>query len=174
MPMVTEANREKAMIRHRNAALGLVLLSLALPVRAQSGIDPAGRAAAFTAALVAGDEAMAKSLLDPEVLIYESGGQESSREEYTSHHMKGDMAFLGKARIEVLDRRHGANGDLAWVATRSRITGPHKDKPVDIYSTESLVLKRTPAGWRIVHIQWSSRPVKPKPETHEPASPSSR
>ena len=119
-------------------------------------------AEAFQRALATGDEASVGNLLAPEVLIYESGGQESSREEYMSHHMKGDMAFLAKAKLQVIERKHGASGNLAWVATRSRITGAHRDKPVDVYSTESLVLERKPEGWRIVHVQWSSRPVEPK------------
>jgi ketosteroid isomerase-like protein len=120
------------------------------------------QAEAFQRALSAGDEAAVGNLLASEVLIYESGGQESSREEYMSHHMKGDMAFLAKSQLQVIERKHGASGNLAWVATRSRITGVHRDKPVDIYSTESLVFERKPEGWRIVHVQWSSRPVEPK------------
>ena len=119
-------------------------------------------AEAFQRALATGDEASVGNLLAPEVLIYESGGQESSREEYMSHHMKGDMAFLAKSQLQVIERKRGASGNLAWVATRSRITGVHRDKPVDIYSTESLVFERKPEGWRIVHVQWSSRPVEPK------------
>ena len=147
---------------HRKIALALVLLSLAVPAPAQNRLDPAGTAAAFSAALVAGDEAAVTSLLAPDVLIYESGGQESSRDEYAAHHMKGDMAFLAKAQVQVIERRHGTSGDLAWVATRSRTTGTYKDKPFDIYGTESLVLRRAAGGWRIVHVQWSSRPVEPK------------
>lgn len=125
-------------------------------------MDPLATAGAFGAALAAGDEATAKSLLAPDVLIYEFGGQESSRDEYAAHHMKGDMAFLAGAQVRTLDRKHGVSGDLAWVATRSRITGTHQDKPVDVLSTETLVLKRAPGGWRIVHVQWSSRPAQPK------------
>lgn len=142
--------------------LAALLLATALPATALETMDPVGTAGAFSAALAKGDAATATELLAPDVLIYESGGQESSRDEYTSHHMKGDMAFLAKAQVQVIERRHGAGGELAWVATRSRITGVHKDKPVDIYSTETLVLKRMSGGWRIVHIQWSSRPVEPK------------
>lgn len=124
--------------------------------------DAPAMAEAFHRALATGDEAAVGKLLATEVLIYESGGQESSREEYMSHHMKGDMAFLAKSQLQVIERKQGASGDLAWVGTRSRITGVHRDKPVDINSTESLVFERKPEGWRIVHVQWSSRPVEPK------------
>lgn len=129
---------------------------------ARDMMDPLAVATAFSAAIASGDEATVKALLAPDVLIYESGGQEGSRDEYAAHHLKSDMAFLAKAQIRVLDRKHGASGDLAWVATRSRITGMARDTPVDLYSTESLVLKRLPGGWQIVHVQWSSRPVAPK------------
>jgi len=121
-----------------------------------------GQAEAFHRALAGGDDGAVGNLLAPEVLIYESGGQESSRDEYMSHHMKGDMAFLAKSKVQTIERKHGASGNMGWVATRSRITGVHRDKPVDIYSTESLVFERRPEGWRIVHVQWSSRPVEPK------------
>lgn len=173
MTMTTETR--EGMNRHRSVALlALMLLAFATPSWAQGELDAAGTAAAFSAAIVAGDEATAKSLLDPDVLIYESGRQENSRDEYAAHHLKGDMAFLAKARVQVLDRKHGTNGDLAWVATRSRISGTHKEKPVDVFSTETMVLKRVTESWRIVHIQWSSRPVEPKVKPHEPASRPSR
>ena len=145
----------------RSLVPGLLLLWSASPAIARD-LDPLGTASAFGAALAAGDEATVKSLLAPDVLIYESGGQENSRDEYAAHHMKADMAFLAKAQVQVIERKHGASGDLAWVATRSRTTGTYQDKAFDIYGTESLVLRRTTAGWRIVHVQWSSRPVEPK------------
>lgn len=151
------------MKKGRIAAI-VLLTFLAAPAGARDMMDPLAAAKAFSGALAAKDEATVKTLLAPDVLIYESGGQESSREEYMSHHMKGDMAFLANAQIQIIDRKHGVNDDLAWVATRSRIIGKHKDEPVDVYSTETLVLKREPGAWRIVHVQWSSRPAQPKPK----------
>lgn len=123
--------------------------------------DVVAAAEAFRRALAAGDEAAVRVLLAPDALIYEAGGQERSRDEYMSHHMKGDMAFLAKAQMQVVERKHDAGGELAWVATRARITGTHRDRTVDVFSTESLVLRRGAGGWQIVHVHWSSRPAKP-------------
>lgn len=120
---------------------------------------PAEVAAAFETALASGNAEVASALLAADVLIYESGGQESSRDEYAAAHMKGDMAFLGASKREVLSRAEGGDNQNAWVSTRSRIIGHHRDKDVDILSTETLVLKKTSEGWRIVHIHWSSRPA---------------
>lgn len=127
---------------------------------AHTASAPAETVDAFFAALKAGDFAKTESLLDPNVRIFESGGAERSAQEYASHHMKGDAAFL-KTAIQAVSQRTGdAAGDLAWVASEQRITGESKGKPVDILSTETMVLRKTPAGWRIVHIHWSSRPFK--------------
>ncbi len=129
------------------------------PTAAPKARDPVGAASAFAAALSRGDEATVKSLLAEDVVIYESGGQESSREEYASHHMKSDMAFLAGLAVKLVERKQGGNDDLAWVLTRSRIIGMYKGKAVDLHSTESLVLKRVSGVWRIVHIHWSSQPA---------------
>lgn len=125
----------------------------------QSGPNAVAAVDAFEAAIVKGDETTAKMLLAPDVLIYESGGQEASRDEYAARHMKGDMAFLAGSKREVLSRADGGDSEHAWVATRSRITGRHRDRDVDIISTQSMMLKHTSEGWRIVHIHWSSRPA---------------
>ena len=63
-----------------------------------------------------------------------------------------------------LERQSGdAIDDLAWVVSEARLSGTREGKPIDLVSTETLVLKKASAGWKIVHIHWSSRPVKKQP-----------
>ena len=57
----------------------------------------------------------------------------------------------------LVNRRAEAEGDMAWVATESELQGLEDGKPVKLLSTESMVLRKTGQGWRIVHIHWSSR-----------------
>lgn len=139
-----------------------LIVSMTATVFAAEGDDAVATVKAFQEALHKRDEATATRLLATDVLIYESGGQESSRGEYASHHIKGDMAFLAAAHVERIDQRVVAQGDVAVVATRSRIHGTHKGKTVDIISTETMALKRAAGGWQITHIHWSSRPRDPK------------
>ena len=129
----------------------------ALPLGDDRGAIEA--AAQFRQALQSGDEATVQALLAPDVLIYESGGRETSRDEYMSGHMKGDMAFLGASGVVTLESQAGGGGNSAWVAARARITGKHKGKDVDIISTETLVLSKASGAWQIQHIHWSSRPA---------------
>ena len=119
--------------------------------------------AAFQAAMQSGDSASVKRWLAPEVLIYEGGAAERSRDEYAAHHLGADMAFLKKSRIEILKQSSGGSDDAAWVTTESRIRGESsKGKPIDLASTETALLKKTAEGWRIVHLHWSSQDFKPK------------
>ncbi len=122
--------------------------------------EPRAVVEAFQAALLAGDAKAAAELLAPDVLIYEFGGQESSREEYGAEHLKADIAALAGATVQQLDQRQVVDGGLAIVTTRSRMTGKSGDKPFDVFSTETMVLRRDGRQWRIAHIHWSSHPAK--------------
>jgi mono/diheme cytochrome c family protein len=110
----------------------------------------------FQTLLSKGDTAGALKILDSMVVIYESGEAEKSREEYASHHLQADANFLKGANIRVLSRTGNAVGDLAWVATESELTKPGTT-PVNVVTTETMVLKRDTEGWRIAHIHWSSQ-----------------
>jgi ketosteroid isomerase-like protein len=96
------------------------------------------------------------TLLVPEVLIFESGGVESSLAEYEENHMRADMAFMKSMQQEVLSRQVFDGGDLATVVTHARVHGVYEGKIVNLSSTETLVMKIVGGQWQIVHIHWSS------------------
>ena len=115
---------------------------------------------AFHAALAAGDREGALAALDSEVVIFEGGGAEMSREEYAGHHLGGDMEFVRAVKTEVTDRQRHTEGDVAWVLTRSHTAGRFRDRDIDVDGVETMVLRRTGDQWRIVHIHWSSHARK--------------
>ena len=115
----------------------------------------------FSAALSAGDLAKAGKELDPKVLILESGGAERSAVEYLGGHAKGDAAFLKTAHQQLLRRSAHVSGDFAWVASESELHLQKDGKPVTVLSTETMLLQRRAAEWKIVHIHWSSRKKDP-------------
>lgn len=112
---------------------------------------------AFHAALAKGDGVAAAALLADDALIYESGYVERSKAEYASHHASADAAYAAAVPSKLTNRSGVADGGLAWIASESRTTGKYKDKPVDRVTTETMMLRKTAEGWRIVHIHWSSR-----------------
>ena len=129
---------------------------------ARLSVDPAAAEAVavverFSAALSAGDVTAATAELDPSVLILESGGAEHSRDEYLAGHAKSDAEFLKSAHVTLKRRTAQSTGDLAWVGSESEIHAMKGAGMLMISSSETMVLRRTAQGWKIVHIHWSSR-----------------
>lgn len=115
---------------------------------------------AFSKALASVDFKTVEALLDPDVIILESGGAERNRAEYMGHHAIADSLFLGNAHVGLQRRTARVDGDTAWVASESEIHASEDGKPMTLLSTETMILHKSVDGWRIVHIHWSSRPKK--------------
>lgn len=163
---------------HRTRDLAAILSALALAALPGSGLAhpatgaPAGRHVwalpgeagaaatvvdAFHAALKAGEPAKAAALMADEALIFEAGGAERSKADYARGHLAADARFESTAVSTPEQRSGAASGGLAWIATEGRVTAQSAGKAIERLTTETMILKRTPAGWRIVHVHWSSR-----------------
>lgn len=122
----------------------------------QPAKTPAETVAAFHAALARNDQEGALALLAPEVIVFESGGAEMSRDEYRAQHLGADAEFSKSTTREVVDQKTGEAGEAAWVLTRTRTSGSFRGRSVRAEGVETMLLRRSPEGWRIVHIHWSS------------------
>ncbi len=112
--------------------------------------------ASFHAALARGDSAAALGLLHPEVRIYEQGHAETL-EEYRAGHLAADVAFAAAVRREVVREEVIAGEDMALYVAETAARGTFRGREVDAAGTETVHVVRTPDGWRIRHIHWSSR-----------------
>jgi len=110
----------------------------------------------FGSAIAKGDVDTLRSLLEPDVLIFESGGVESSLAEYEQHHMTADMAFMKHMQVDMVSRQVFDLGESATVATQSRVHGTYQNREIDLKSTETLVMRSVNGQWKIIHIHWSS------------------
>ena len=135
------------------AALALAVGSAA---RAAPSPDAAAVVDAFHSALVRGDTKAAAALLADDALIFEEGGAERSKAEYAAHHLGADAAFSQAVRSVTTRRAGESSGNIAWVASEGRMTGVFKGRAIDQRTAETMVLRKTGDGWRIVHIHWSS------------------
>jgi len=142
------------------------LAALAMPAAAQHAHGPApstGDSATVAAvvhqyheALASGDSAAALRLLAEDVVILESGGIES-RSEYRAHHLQSDIAFARAVKSERGSIRVVVRNDVAWATSTSKTTGQYRDRAINSVGAELMILIKTPAGWRISAIHWSSR-----------------
>ena len=110
----------------------------------------------YHAALAAGDSAAAVSLLAPDAVILE-GGSVETRAEYISHHLPSDIAFARAVWSERGPTRVTVRGDVAWAASSSVTRGEFRGRRIDSVGAELMVLTRTPEGWKISAVHWSSR-----------------
>lgn len=111
----------------------------------------------FERALADGNRNAVLEALSPDLVIYESGHAERTREEYAASHFDADIAFLKAAKTQLLSRRVNAVGDRAVVLSETRIGSERDGKATTRASLETLLLRNTAHGWRITHIHWSSR-----------------
>ena len=137
--------------------LGVIGWAHPARVEAAGGLDdPVATVNQFRGALQDGNVAQVLGLLAPDVLIFESGEQQASRDEYAAHHLKADIAVLAKVYVDTLGQSSRVDGNTAWVATRSRLVSREADPRPPATVAETIVLRRTGQGWQIVHVHWSA------------------
>ena len=115
---------------------------------------------AYHRALGTGDSTAALALFTEEAVILESGGVETLAE-YRAHHLPGDMRFAQAVKSERAPMHVRVRGDAAWAWSTSVTQGEVRGRQINSAGAELMVLTRTPAGWRISAIHWSSRTRRP-------------
>jgi ketosteroid isomerase-like protein len=162
---------------HSFSAFRSILLAAALAVAAPSAAAAQDHAAhhgaaadsaevaatveRFHRALAAADSAgalalLTVALLTDDVQILESGGAED-RAEYRSHHLPADIEFARAVPSQRGAMTVRVHGDVAWATSTSTTQGTFRERAVNAAGAELMVLVRTPRGWRIAAIHWSSR-----------------
>ena len=113
----------------------------------------------FHVALEAGDSQAVSRLLAPDAVILESGERET-RQEYLEHHLQADIKFAQAVPTQYGKIDVTVSGEVAWATSTSVTQGTYQSKPVNLVGAELMVLAKTPAGWVIRSIHWSSRKSK--------------
>jgi ketosteroid isomerase-like protein len=112
-------------------------------------------AAQFHTALQTGDSATIKQLLAPDLRVLEGGAVET-RAEYLAHHLAADIEFAKSVRSESRLTSYRREGSVAWLVSTSSAQGTFRGRAVDSVGAELMILTKTPSGWQIRAIHWSS------------------
>lgn len=143
-----------------------VLAAAPSAARAQSAATDSAAVVATVdrlhAFLEQGDSAGVLALLSPELAVLESGGYEDLAE-FRAHHLPADIAFARAVKSERRVRSVVVRGDAAWVSSTSVTQGDFRGRAVNSSGAELMVLARTPQGWKISAIHWSSRARRAAP-----------
>jgi len=140
--------------------IGLASAEPATPTPPAAGLTADQTVDEFHQALTNGDSEAALALLDDNVQIFEQGWVERSKSEYAGHHLPSDMAFSAATKRTQTKRAGLSVGETAYVMSEGTVSGTFKGKAINSVTLETIVLRNTTDGWKIVHIHWSSRDAK--------------
>lgn len=140
---------------------GVVPALLAVVVTAAQAGTPAETVDAFHQALrhQKADEAL--GLLDPQVIIFEQGFITDGADAFRNGSLNDAMGFEAQTSARILHRETFAGDALAWVMSTVLTSGIIDGQRVDWLGTETAVLRRQGADWRIQHLHWSSHVLEP-------------
>ena len=136
-----------------------LLLGIGSRGKAQSQSDSAAAAHAvhaYHSAEAAGDSLAMLALLTDDAVILESGGAQT-KQEFRTHHVAADIAFVRSVKIERSAIRIAVRGDVAWAWSTSTAQGESSGRTVNSSGAELMVLVKTAGSWKISAIHWSSR-----------------
>jgi hypothetical protein len=135
--------------------------------RSTSACRPADSAAIVRVArrfheiLSTGDTAGINALLAPDLRVIE-GGTVENRQEYLSHHLSADIEFTKAVKEESTSFSYKCEGNVAWLVSTSNSTGNFNGREINSAGAELMLLSRTPSGWKIRAIHWSSARRQPR------------
>ena len=113
----------------------------------------------FMEELATGQLEAARQLMTPNAVVMANGQVLGTRDGYIDGAAKGDATALQGVQREILRRDADAGPNAGWVVSEKRMRGPGgaQGAPREVVVTETMLLARTTAGWKITHIHWSSR-----------------
>lgn len=115
----------------------------------------------FHQILSIGDTTGISALLAPDLRVLE-GGTVENRQEYLSHHLSADIAFAKAVPEKRTSFSYTCQGDVAWLISTSTASGKFGSRDINSDGAELLLLSRTPNGWKIRAIHWSSAKRQPR------------
>ena len=96
-----------------------------------------------------------KSLLAPEILVYEHSVRNDGLQDAFENHLKPEILESEGLQLDYSDVRITAGTDLALVTRQYKIHGKVQEKEINAGGNETMVWQRKGADWKIVHLHYS-------------------
>lgn len=141
------------------------VLTAALPLLAlANGEEDSVRKAlgAYDQAIAKKDVETVRTLLAPEILLYEHSVRNDGAKDAFENHLKEEMLEADGLQLSFSDIRVTANSGLALVTRQYQVKGTFQGKAVDSIGNETQVWKQTDGQWKIIHIHYSHACPKTK------------
>ena len=126
------------------------------------GVSAQGDEASVRTALDIYDQAVARkdvetvrTLLAPEILLYEHSVRNDGVKDAFENHLKPEILEGAGMRLSFSDLRITASPELSLVTRQYRVQGSFQGKVIDSSGNETQVWKKTAGQWKIIHIHYS-------------------
>lgn len=152
--------------RMASAALAAVLLLQLPSVWAAKPSETVDR---FHQALRRNEPDKALDALAKDVVIYEQGFVENSRDEWARKQLGQAIAFARDTERRVIRRQSGETRSSAWVISRTQTVVDVSDRKLVLEGAETAILRREGDRWKIVHLHWSAHEASAEDTTQAPS-----
>lgn len=147
------------------SAIGVLILLVGV-LHAQK-LDPRLKAATekYDRAFQHKDVESIRSLLAPDVLLYEHSIRNDGLQDVFENHLKPEILEFEDLKVEFTDVRITPGKELALLTRQYRIQGKLSGRDINASGNETMVWKKAGPDWRIAHIHYSHpcpRPTAPK------------
>ena len=118
----------------------------------------------YNRAFKAKDVETIKTLLAPEVLLYEHSVRNDGLQDVFENHLKPEIVEFENLQLDFSDLRVTPGADLALVTRQYKISGRLRGRDISAGGNETMVWRRKATEWKIVHIHYSHpcpRPASP-------------
>ena len=126
--------------------------------------------AALTAAIETYDSAFKnkdvetiKTLLAPEILLYEHSVRNDGLQDVFENHLKPEILEFEDLQLDFSDVRITSGLTVALLTRQYRIRGRLRGREINGTGNETMVWKKTPSGWKVLHIHYSHPCPRPSP-----------
>ena len=117
----------------------------------------------YDRAVAAKDVATVKSLLAPDVLLYEHSVRNDGLQDVFENHLKPEILEFQDLELDFSDVRITSGTDLALVTRQYRVRGKLGERVIDATGNETMVWRKVAGSWKIVHIHYSHACPRPSP-----------
>ena len=101
------------------------------------------------------DVEMVKSLLAPDVLLYEHSVRNVGLQDVFENHLKPEILEFENLTLEFSAIRLTVSADLALVTRQYKLQGRFRGREIDASGNETMVWKKIGTEWRVAHIHYS-------------------
>jgi uncharacterized protein (TIGR02246 family) len=137
-------------------AAGVAFLIFAMPVAAQNPEQQVRAAVeSYNKAFVEKDLPALKSLLAPDMVLYEHSVRNIGLDDVWDNHLRPEVEAFEGTTAEFTDVKIWAVQDMALVTRQYAITATMRGRPIDARGNETMVWTRRDGEWRVTHIHYS-------------------